>query len=97
MTPENLWKAFVLLPGTRWARLALTMWEALLGLVCWASGYAFGVLGLLGLPTAFVLHEVLFRAWVRHVARIRDADDGDVVGHTPAAVLTLERWIGPVR
>ena len=96
MTLDNLWKAFWLLPGTRWARIALTVWEALLGVICWAGGAWYGAWGLLALPIAFLLHEVLFRAWVRHIARIPDAEDGDTIGVTHAAVLTMERWIGPV-
>lgn len=96
VTWENLWKAFVLLPGTARPRILLTAWEGLLGLLCWAGGRFAGDWGLLALGVAFVVHEVLFKAWVVYVVRIPDADDGDVVGTAHKAVLTLERWIGPV-
>lgn len=94
---DNLWKAFVLLPGTTRPRLLLVAWEALLGLLCWTGGAVWGAWGLLALPAAFVVHELLFRWWVTTVVGIPDADDGDVVGRDHRAILTLERWIGPVR
>lgn len=97
LTWDNLWKAFTWVPGTGYPRIMLTLWEVLLGLVCWGGGAWWGWWGLLALPVAFVLHEVAFTMWVTHVARIPAADDGDVVGVSPKAVVTLERWVGPVR
>lgn len=97
MSVDNLWKAFQAVPGTRRPRVLLTAWEAFLGLICWAGGRWFGDWGLVALLVAFWTHEFFFRTWVHHVVRIPDADDGNVVGRDHAAVLTLERWIGPVR
>lgn len=89
------WKWFTAVPGTWWIRFRLLWWEALLGLLCWYGG-RWGGWGLLALPLAFVLHELCFRWWVLNVARIKDADDGDIVGVHRAAILTAERWTGPV-
>lgn len=96
---DNLWKAFQFVPGTAHARLALVAWEAVLGLIVWTAARTIenAWLSLVGFGAAFWAHEFLFKAWVHHVARIKDADDGDVVGVDPKAVLTLERWIGPVK
>ena len=99
MTFDNIWKAFQFVPGTAYARIVLVAWEAILGLIVWTAArwIESSWLSLLGFPVAFWAHEFLFRAWVRCVARIPDADDGDIVGFDFKAVLTLERWIGPVR
>lgn len=97
MTWENLIKAFQFVPGTARPRILLTAWEAFLGVICWAGGYWWGVWGLGGLLVAFILHEVGFKAWVTKVVGILDAEDGDQVGFHWRAILTLERWTGPVR
>jgi len=94
---DNLWKAWALLPNTGWPRIALVLWEfglwGLVGLGALAGSWA----GLaIGMAAAFWAHELLFRWWVNTVAGIPDADDGDVVGRDHRAILTLERWIGPV-
>ena len=104
---DNLWKAFILLPGTRYARIMLTVWEFFLMTVAIAgaiAGYEYGGTrwwaiggGSAGMFAAFWTHEFFFAAYVRFIVRIPMMDDGDVVGTMPVkADYTFERQIGPV-
>lgn len=98
MAWDNLWKAFRFIPGTARSRILLALWELILGLIVGVATLVQAVLGLLlGLSIAFVVHELLFKFWVNTVVGIEDADEGDVVGRDPKAILTLERWIGKVK
>lgn len=95
---DNLWKAFQFTPGTAKIRVLLAVWELLLGVLVGVGAIVFTWTGLcIGLVTAFFAHELLFRLWVTKVVGIEDADEGDVVGRDPKAILTLERWIGKVK
>ena len=93
---DNLWKAFMGVPGTRLHRFLLTVWELGLWTICWAGGRWWGWWGLLAFPVAFFIHELFFKLWVTRVVRIPDADDGDIVGKDRKALVTLERWLGDV-
>lgn len=96
----NLWSAFQFVEGTMVPRVLLVGWEAILGLIVFIAARRIRRVWLallLAFTCAFWTHEFFFRAYVLHVVRIPDADDGDVVGIDRKAVLTLERWIGPVR
>ena len=90
---SNLWKAFVLKPGTARPRMLLTLWEAMLGVICWAAGHWLPWWGLaVGLLSAFWLHELMFQAYAERIARVPEAD----VYRVPGYVACLERWTGPV-
>lgn len=103
---DNLWKAFILLPGTRYARIMLTLWEFVLQGIAAAgtlAGYEYGGTrwwavggGAAGMVAAFWVHEFFFAAYVRYVVRIPLMDDGSVVGRDHHADYTFERFIGPV-
>ena len=103
---DNLWKAFILLPGTRYARVMLTLWQFAL-MACVGAGAGAGYEsggtrwwalggGALGAVGAFWAHEFFFAAYVRFIVRIPMMDDGSVVGRDAHADYTFERFIGPV-
>jgi len=96
---SNLWKCVQWVPGTLWARLALTgwqlglMWAPVVGFWLWAWWGAVG-----GTLAAFLAHELLFSVYAPWVAQTPLADDGDLVGMFPSrADYTFERFLGPVR
>ena len=93
----NLWKWCCLLPGTKWARVTLTLWQVGLVSLPALGGQVFGWWGIGGgIVGGFFAHELFFELYSEYVARVPVADDGDVVGTSRKSDYTYERWIGPV-
>ena len=95
---SNLWNQFRLAPGTRRARILLSLWQVWLMLASGGGALLAGVLGLgMGFFVAWVSHELLFMWYAEKVAGVPEMDRfpyAKPYTH-PSYVPTIERWTGP--
>lgn len=98
LTWRNLYRQFLLAPGTGRPRIILSIWQAGLMLASGVGGALFGWYGVLaGFVGAWATHEVAFIWYAEKVAGLREMDRyayAPPYTH-PSYVPTIERWTGP--